>query len=252
VVVPAPASFTFEPGFIVAVVGAAVAYAWGARGRAVARWKGAVFGAGLVLVVVPLNSPLETLAEHYLLLAHLLQNAIIADWAPPLLIIGLTAEMRRAVERVGGRVWGALTAPGLALPLWLVGWYGVHLPALFEAALRHPQFLNLEHAFLIMIGLCFWWPVFASPARVGGVLVLYLIAAFVGAAFLGLAFTFIPHPFYSFYVDAPRIWGLSPSEDQNLGGVIMNAEQSIVFLAAIFYVMVVVLDQQEINPSGEV
>ena len=53
------------------------------------RWP--VFALGLLLVAAPLNTPLETLAAHYLVLAHLLQNAMLADWAPPLLILGLTA-----------------------------------------------------------------------------------------------------------------------------------------------------------------
>ncbi|HLX19111.1 MAG TPA: hypothetical protein VKR23_03070, partial [Gaiellaceae bacterium] len=40
-------------------------------------------------------------------------------------------------------------------------------------------------------------------------------------------------PFYPFYEHAPRLWGLSPERDQNLGGILMNAEQTIVFLIAI-------------------
>ena len=57
---------------------------------------------GLALVAGALNSPLETIAAQYLLLAHLLQNVMISDWAPPLLIIGLTPAMRVALARRGG------------------------------------------------------------------------------------------------------------------------------------------------------
>ena len=63
-----------------------------------------------------------TPAEHYLLLAHLLQNAIIADWAPPLLILGLTPAMRAGIERCGGRPIAALTTLPVALAIWLNGW----------------------------------------------------------------------------------------------------------------------------------
>ena len=38
----------------------------------------------------------------------------------------------------------------------------------------------------------------------------YLGAAFVGSTFLGLGLTFAPTPFYDFYAEAPRLWGLSP------------------------------------------
>ncbi len=251
---PAASSFTFEPVMLVGVAAAAVAYARAARGMGVAGWRAAVFGLGLLLVAAPTNSPLETIAEHYLLLAHLLQNAMIADWAPPLLIIGMPPAMRAAVSASGGRPFAALTQPAVALPVWLAGWYGVHLRVVYQYALEHPWALTAEHLVLVGIGLVFWWPVLArTAATVAASLILYLLAAFVGASFLGLAFTFISHPFYPFYAHAPRLWGLSPSEDQNLGGVIMNAEQSLVFLAAIGYVLVRVLDREHAGtdrPAG--
>jgi cytochrome c oxidase assembly factor CtaG len=66
----------------------------------------------------------------------------------------------------------------------------------------------------------------------------------------GLAFTFITRPFYPYYVDTPRLWGLSPSEDQNLGGVIMNAEQAIVFLSALVFAIAALLDRQDRETAG--
>ena len=66
--------------------------------------QAASFAAGLLLIAASLNSPLETIAAHRLLLAHLLQNALIADIAPPLLLLGLTPAMRQAIARRGGRL----------------------------------------------------------------------------------------------------------------------------------------------------
>ena len=68
----------------------------------------------------------------------------------------------------------------------------------------------------------------SPPAGLG-----YLVAAFLGSSFLGLAYIFSSRPFYSFYEHAPRLWGLSPIRDQNLGGILMNGEQTLVFLCAI-------------------
>jgi putative membrane protein len=92
--------------------------------------------------------------------------------------------------------------------------------------------------------------VFGATRRIGGDIVLYLLAAFVAVSFLGLAFTFITRPFYPYYVETPRLWGLSPSEDQNLGGVIMNAEQAIVFLSALVFAIAALLDRQEREATG--
>jgi cytochrome c oxidase assembly factor CtaG len=241
-VTPDPYSFTFEPLFL--ALPAAAAFLYLGAGRRPERLRIAAFAAGLVLVAAALNSPLETIAVHYLLMIHLLQNVMIADWAPPLLLLGLTPAMRAAIARRGGRVLALLTRPRIALPLWLVGWYGIHLAGVYDFALRNPWALNVEHAALIALGLIFWWPVLAGGAS-SLVALGYLGAGFVGSAFLGLALTFATTPFYDFYEEAPRLWGLSALKDQNLGGVLMSGEQALVFLAAIGYFVLRLLREEE-------
>jgi cytochrome c oxidase assembly factor CtaG len=244
--VPAASSFTFEPAFLVAAVVAVAVYLRSARRASVPVWRRAAFVTGAVLVAAPLNSPLETVAVHYLLVGHLVQNALIADWAPPLCLLGLTPEMAATILRRLGPANRLLHA-GVSWPLWMVGWYAVHLARPYTFALEHPLALDLEHAFLITIGICFWWPVIVPGARrmASGTAVLYLLGAFVGASFLGLAYTFIPSALYPYYVHAPRLWGLSPVHDQNLGGVLMTAEQSAVFLMAVAFTLLRLLEEEE-------
>jgi putative membrane protein len=248
---PPASSFSFEPLFLGLCVVAAVLYGLAARRERPPWWRVALFAAGLLLIAGALNSPLETIAVHYLLLMHLLQNVMIADWAPPLLILGLTPAMRAGLARRGGRVLAWLARPKVALPVWLVGWYGIHLAVFYDFALRNTWALNVEHALLIAIGLLFWWPVFAEephavsvPVKIG-----YLGAAFVGSAFLGLGLTFSDAPFYDFYEAAPRLWGFSAAQDQNFGGVLMNAEQAAVFLAAILYYVLKLIPEEERSSS---
>jgi cytochrome c oxidase assembly factor CtaG len=250
---PPASSFTFEPLFLALCTAAAVLYAVWVRRDPPPWWRVALFAGGLLLIAGALNSPLETIAVHYLLLIHLLQNVMIADWAPPLLVLGLTAAMRGAIARRGGVVLRWLTQPKVALPVWLVGWYGIHLAVFYDFALRNTWALNVEHALLIAIGLVFWWPVLSDephevsvPVKIG-----YLGAAFVGSVFLGLGLTFSDAPFYEFYEAAPRLWGLSPSEDQNYGGILMNAEQAAVFLAAILYFVVRLIPEDERRPTAQ-
>jgi cytochrome c oxidase assembly factor CtaG len=243
---PPASSFTFEPLFAVAAAIAVVAYLRSARRPVPPGWRQASFVAGTLLLALTVNSPLETIAVNYLLMGHLVQNALIADIAPPLLLLGLTPAMGAAILRRLGPA-AALTHAGVSWPLWVVGWYAVHLTRPYTYALEHPYALNVEHAFLILIGLCFWWPVIVSGDRrmSSGVAVLYLLCAFVAASFLGLAYTFIPDPLYPYYVDAPRLWGISAARDQNLGGVLMTAEQSAVFLIAIATTLLRLLDEEE-------
>jgi cytochrome c oxidase assembly factor CtaG len=248
---PAASSFTFEPLFLALAVAAAVVYWRAASRERLARWRVAIFALGLLLVAGALNSPLETIAAHYLLLIHLLQNVMISDWAPPLLILGLTPRMRGELARLGGSAFAWIVRPQIALPVWLVAWYGIHLAGFYNFALRNSWMLNIEHLVLVAVGLLFWWPVLSGqpldvsvPVKIG-----YLGVAFVGSVFLGLALTFSSTPFYDFYVAAPRLWGLSAAKDQNFGGILMNAEQSAVFLAAILYFVLRLIPEEEHTSS---
>ena len=248
---PSASSFTFEPLFLALAVAAAILSWRGATRERPPRWRVATFALGLLLVAGALNSPLETIAAHYLLLIHLLQNVMISDWAPPLLILGLTPRMRGELARLGGSAFAWIARPQIALPVWLVAWYGIHLAGFYDFALRNSWMLNLEHLVLVAVGLLFWWPILASqprdvsvPVKIG-----YLGAAFVGSVFLGLALTFSDTPFYDFYVAAPRLWGLSAAKDQNFGGILMNAEQSAVFLAAILYFVLRLIPEEEHTSS---
>ena len=232
-------SFSFEPLFLALAVAAGALYWRAARHEQVPGWRIAAFGSGLFLIAASLNSPLETIASKYLLLIHLLQNALIADVAPLLVVLGLTPRMWEELARRG---LGRLRSRWI-LPLWLGAWYLTHLAFFYNWALRTGWGLNIEHGILIAVGLLFWWPIVSGrltpPAGLG-----YLAVAFVGSSFLGLAYIFSSSPFYSFYEHAPRLWGLSPTRDQNLGGILMNGEQTLVFLLAIGWFVVRLLDEE--------
>jgi cytochrome c oxidase assembly factor CtaG len=240
-----PYAFRFEPVFLVAGAVAAFFYARAALRERPPWWRIALFAAGLLLVVGALNSPLESLL-YRLLLIHLLQNVMVADWAPPLLVLGLTPAMRRRLANRAGAALRSLARPRVALPIWLAAWYGIHLAPVYDFALHHEWALNGEHAILLGAGTLFWWPVLAREARLlstPGALA-YLGVAFASSVFLGLAFIFASAPFYDWYVAQPRLWGLSPAKDQNLGGILMNAEQTIVFLSALVYFLMRLLEEE--------
>jgi putative membrane protein len=218
-----PTDFSFEPFFLALAVALTVAYV---RARPAGVWRVASFAAGVFLLAAPLNSPMETIAAKRLLLIHLVQNALIADIAPLLILLGLTPAMK---QRLPLRIRARWT-----IVAWLVAWYGTHLAGFYDWALREGWALNIEHGLLVAGGFLFWWPLVSGRLEPPAALA-YLGAAFVASSFLGLAFIFSSHPFYSFYEHAPRLWGFSPTRDQNLGGIAMNGEQTLVFLVAIGY-----------------
>jgi cytochrome c oxidase assembly factor CtaG len=234
-----PYEFGFEPLFLALAVAAGVLYWRAARTDPPPRWRVAAFAAGVFLIAASLNSPLENLAAHYLLLVHLLQNALIADVAPLLVMLGLTAGMRDSLAQRGlGRIRSRAI-----VPVWLLAWYLTHLAPFYNWALRTGWGLNIEHAILIAVGLLFWWPIVTGRLTPATGLA-YLAAAFVGSAFLGLAYIFSSHPYYTYYEHVPRLWGLSATRDQSLGGILMNGEQTLVFLLAIGYFVMRLLDEE--------
>jgi putative membrane protein len=211
----------------------ALAYARGARVARPTNGQLGCFLAALALIVAAFVSPLETIALHYLLTAHLLQNVVLAEWAPALLVLAVPPAVRARLDRI--RVVRALTAPLVALPLWLATYFAWHVPAAYDYALRHASsLLHLEHVCYLAAGLLLWWPVLTGRLNPGAAAA-YLFAAFVLASPLGLLLALVPRPVYGFYEHAPRLWGLSPLGDQQIAGLTMAAEQAVVFFAAFAY-----------------
>jgi cytochrome c oxidase assembly factor CtaG len=193
-------------------------------------WRIACFLGGLALILSVFVTPLENLALHYLLTAHLLQNVALAEWAPALLVLGLPPAAAAAAN--GVTTIRVLAHPLVALPVWLATYYAWHVPAAYDTALRHPgTLLHLEHLCYFVTGVLLWWPVFTGRLAPGHATA-YLFAAFVLVSPLGLLLALIPDAVYGFYESAPRVWGLTPLGDQQLAGVTMAAEEAAVFFAA--------------------
>jgi cytochrome c oxidase assembly factor CtaG len=225
-----PYSWSLHAEAVALVPLLALAYALVLRRHHVPGWRIGCFLGGLGLILVVFVTPLENLALHYLLTAHLLQNVVLAEWSPALVVLGLPPAAVAAARRFGAlRV---LTHPLVALPLWLATYYAWHIPVSYDTALRHPgTLLHLEHLCYFATGLLVWWPVLTNQLAPGAAAA-YLFAAFALASPLGLLLALIPNAVYDFYEQAPRLWGLSPLEDQQLAGLTMAAEEAVVFFAA--------------------
>jgi cytochrome c oxidase assembly factor CtaG len=216
-----PYAWSWDFEAVVMVPALAAGYAVSLRLARAERWRVASGAAGLALIALAFVTPLERLALHYLLTAHLLQNVVLAEWAPALIVFGLPPALARRIR---------VPMP-LALPVWLVTYFAWHAPWAYDFALRHPTTaLHVEHLSYLAAGMLFWWPVAHGPER-SGAKALYLFAAFVLASPLGLLLALIPRPVYSFYAHAPRLWGLSRLADQQLAGATMASEQALVLFA---------------------
>jgi cytochrome c oxidase assembly factor CtaG len=241
-----PGAWSWNPEALAGLLLAA-AYLLAIRRTPAPRWRTACFLAGCGLLVLVFVTPWDTVAVDYLLWVHLLQNVVLAEWAPLLLVLGIPPALGERLT--ANRPLRLLTHPLVALPLW-VGTYVVwHLSPLYDAALqRGGALLALEHACYLATGVLMWWCVWQdAPHRLpSAARAAYVFAGFVLSAPLGLVLALVPDPIYDAYADAPeRLWGLSRLTDQQLGGISMATEQSIVFFAVFAFWFLRFLAEQE-------
>jgi len=235
------ASWTFEPGALILVLGAAYVYLRRFRAvraehgtLALSGWRAASFLAGLACVLIALISPVDRLAEQVLTM-HMIQHLLLLDLAPVLCLLGLTRLMLRPVTRrvqpVERRA-GVLGHPLFAAVLYVGTMWVWHVPAMYDAALRHTPVHALEHIWFAVAGGLYWWhligPIRARRRLSGLAPIGYMVGTKILVGLLGIGLTFAPHALYGFYEDQPHYWGLTAQSDQAIAGAIMALEQSIV------------------------
>lgn len=217
---PEPYAWSLHPEATLGIVALGLAYLLVFRKHELPRWQVACWAAGIALLLATAVTPLDPLSYH-LLSIHLLQNVVLAEWAPALLVLGLPPALARALP----------VHPVAGLGVWLAIYGLWHVPFVYDAALRSPPLLHLEHVSYLAAGIAFWLPLLHRPFS-DAAKALYLFAAFVLASPIGLLLALLPDPVYGYYEEGRGLWGLSPLEDQQLAGLTMAGEQSVVFFAA--------------------
>jgi putative membrane protein len=251
--------WNLAPTIVIALGLYAAIYLW--RWRAARREEGgrgagasqlACFALALAALTAAVVSPIDGLGEDYLFSMHMLQHILLGDIAPVFLLLALSRViMRPATRRLVAveRALGRLAHPLTGLFLWFALIYLWHIPALYDAAIESEAVHALEHASFFTAGVALWWPL-VQPVpmrrRMTGLWPFaYIGAAKAGLAGLGLYLTWSKGVAYEHYESVPRIWGLTATEDQNVGGAMMMLEQSIVLLIAFVVLFVQMLTQSE-------
>jgi cytochrome c oxidase assembly factor CtaG len=214
------------------------------------------FVLGVNLMFLSLFSALDELGDRYLFSAHMLQHLILTMVGPPLMLIGTPGWLIEPLlrNRVVLRIGKILTHPVVAFTLFNVDIWVWHAPPLYDATLVNLNLHILEHVSFVLFGLIFWWPMF-SPVKEGlprlstGGQILYLFFGSMPMMVLGAGLTFVP-PLYAPYLYAPRVWGLSPAADQQLGGLLMWVPVSL-YMIVIMSILFIRWMQQLERESNE-
>ena len=215
------------------------------RGRPAEPLQTASFIAGLVTIVLALDSPIDGYADR-LFWVHMVQHVLLLTVAPPLILLGRPwPRMWRALPpRQRTKLGRAIALSGSAAPLralarpvpaWvlfnatIVAW---HIPAAYNATLTSNAIHQVEHTMFFFTGLLFWArvidpgplrPTLVWPARVA-----YVVGAMVVGWVLAITLVLVQHPLYAHYADlAQRPAGISALTDQQIAGGIMWVPGSI-------------------------
>ena len=209
------------------------------------------FFAGDIILLVTLVGPLDVLADDYLFSAHMLEHLILELVVPPLFLLGLPVGL---VERLLSWRPAAAVERVLGIPVlaWIIGigtlWVW-HFPIFYNAALANENIHIFQHLTFLVTATIFWWPILAPEGyrrTTGMAAIFYLYFAALANGTLGALLTFAPVGFYPLYLHPDNelgalslireSWGLTPSADQQLGGLFMWVLGGAIFLWAVMAV----------------
>jgi putative membrane protein len=248
-------AWEFDPLVVLPLVLSAYWYAAGLTriwrdagvGRGIRRWEAASFWSGWLALLVALVSPLHQWGN-MLFSVHMSQHEVLMLVAAPLMVLGkplvgmlkgLPQGWARSLVRASAApawqfFWKRLNNPLVAWAIHAIVLWVWHIPFLFEATLTDDFVHALQHLSFVLSALLFWWAVTQGPQRAFnfGVAVLYMFSTALHSGALGALITFASTVWYPAYSSTAPEWGLTPLEDQQLGGAIMWIPACVVYIIA--------------------
>jgi putative membrane protein len=244
--------WTIHWSTVIGLMGLGALYLWrariGERGRLPAPTKAAsspaspsgaqrtAFVAGLAVIFLSLNGPIHDLSDYYLFSAHMVQHLLLTLVAPPLLIAGTPGWMLRpALERprIAGvaRRLTSVRASYLIFNVIVAAW---HLPPLYNTAMANHPIHIAQHLMFMVAAVLMWWPLLSPLPELPRLpypgQMLYCFLMTIPMSIVSIYITMADSILYPAYAVAPRVWGLSPTEDQLIGGLIMWIPGGLFFL----------------------
>ena len=197
------------------------------------------FYAGWAITALALISPLCALSVS-LFAARVGQHMILVLIAAPLVALGLPMAQKRLPAQ---ELWAAFAFTAM---LWL--W---HSPGPYGETFLSPIIYWTMHVTTWGTAVFFWWTVLRAPADRLGISVAATVATGLQMALLGAIITWAREPLYWPHFATPFEWGLTPLQDQQLGGTLMWVPGGLIFLVAIVVPLMLALRRPALgNATG--
>ena len=244
--------FTVHWSTVVGVAALAGLYEWRSRAALASPALGAPpdaaqrarFIAGLMVIVLALNGPVHDLSDSFLFSAHMVQHLVLTLIVPPLLISGTPASLFRQALRspAVARVARVISRPAFCFAAFNVVIAVWHFPVLYNFALAHHVVHIGQHLMFIVAAVQMWWPLLSPlpelPRLSYPLQMVYCFLMTIPMSLVAIFITYSDSVLYPSYASAPRVWQLSPMQDQMIGGLIMWIPGGLFFvcvMAVVFF-----------------
>jgi putative membrane protein len=241
--------WSWEPAIVLPLTVLLLVYTMGAWRRGslgLLQWRHASFFAGWATLFLALTSQIHEMGEQ-LFSAHMLQHEILILISAPLISAShpgatlLWAFAPRHRSEIGGWVQRVeksrpvrfVTTPLNAWILEAAALWLWHIPFLYQATLQSDWIHAAQHISFLATAVLFWSALYGTgrSAMGYGAATLYVFGTAVHCSALGALLTFSQVLWYPAYAGTTAAWGLTPLEDQQLGGAIMWVPSGVVFIA---------------------
>jgi putative membrane protein len=216
-----------------------------------------LFLTGWLIYYFAMGSPLQLLA-HELFSMHMMQMSLLFFVVPPLLLLGMPADLLRMVfrNRVVKAIFSFFTRPVISLFFFNVLIWFYHVPVIFDAIMGSHLLHYVSHGLLMFAAVCTWWPIIAPLPEMDRLKPLMKLGLIVGNSVLLtpacalIIFTDVVL-FRSFAEMSTLVPVMSPIQDQQLGGVIMKIMQEIVYIFAICLIFIKWIREERAKDQAE-
>jgi len=211
----------------------------GNLGPPVPAWKLACFLGALLVLLGSLNGPMHDLSDYYLFSVHMVQHLLLTLVFAPLLIAGIPGWLWQLLARPPAvrRVARVLTHPVVAAGIFTVTIAVWHLAPFYDLMMRDHNVHIVTHLMFMVTATLLWWPLMSPipelPRLPYGLGMLYLFLVGIPMQLVAALITLSDTVLYPWYSVTPGTWGLSPLDDQRLGGLIMWVPGNLYLFLAI-------------------
>jgi len=178
------------------------------------------------------------LALNRLYSAYIFQQLLLVFVVCPALLVGLAPWMLKPLvsSPLIRRSWALLTRPGIAFFIFAAVFTLIHIPSICNQVCQVHPFYHSVRIGLFLAGLLLWWPLLSPmpefPRLSQPMQGLYLLGLMLVMAAVGAPVTFAETILYHFYSGGTHPLGMSPLQDQELGGLLMWVVQGAILTVA--------------------